>query len=104
MKIYIAGPITGVENYKEAFSKAEEHLLSIGHSVMNPAVLPNGFEHYEYMIVCYSMIDVCDCVYFLENWERSKGACLEFEYAKSTGKSVFYQSADTKLIIAGGRE
>ena len=43
MKIYIAGKITGRENYKDEFKKAEERLTKQGHTVMNPAFLPEGF-------------------------------------------------------------
>ena len=80
-KVYIAGKITGLDNYKELFDRAEKELKNQGYSVMNPSVLPEGFEHDEYMKICYSMIDVCDGVYFLENSGDSKGAMLELDYA-----------------------
>lgn len=41
-KIYLAGPITGVEGYREAFRKWEEHYRGRGYTVLNPAVLPEG--------------------------------------------------------------
>lgn len=47
MKIYIAGPITGIPDYKERFAKAEAELKAKGHAVMNPAALPEGFEYSE---------------------------------------------------------
>jgi hypothetical protein len=53
MKIYIAGKITDNSNFKEEFAKAESTLKSEGHTVMNPAILPAGFEH---MNICkYAM-------------------------------------------------
>ena len=58
---------------------------------MNPSILPNGFEHEEYMRICYAMIDVCDCVYFLENWTKSKGAQMEHDYAIEFKKKRIYQ-------------
>ena len=88
MKIYIAGPITGTPDYKDTFSQAEKDLQHRGYMVMNPTVLPEGFEHEEYMRICYAMVDVCDAVYMLPNWERSKGAQLEFLYAQEEGKLV----------------
>lgn len=91
MKIYVAGKITGLENYKELFSKVAEQLESEGHSVMNPAVLPSGFTQDNYMAICYTMIDVCEAVYFLENWVDSKEAKMEFEYAVLTNKWIKYQ-------------
>ena len=88
MKIYIAGPITGAPDYKDTFNQAELFLQNKGHTVMNPSILPEGFEHEEYMKICYAMVDVCDAVYMLPNWERSKGAQLEFLYAQEEGKLV----------------
>jgi len=88
MKVYIAGPITGNPNYMEQFAKAEQELREQGHTPMNPSVLPQGFEQDEYMKICYSMIDVCDAVYFLDNWWKSKGANLEQVYAIQKGKTL----------------
>ena len=90
MKIYIAGPITGVENYERVFTEAERHYENNGHFVMNPAVLNEGFEHHEYMHVCYAMIDVREAIVFLPGWENSKGAVMEHEYGKKNGKKLFY--------------
>lgn len=86
MKIYVAGKITGLNNYKELFEKAELHLKDKGHNVMNPAILPDGFDYEDYMKICFSMIDVCDAIYFLKNWQDSTGAKREYEYATQQRK------------------
>lgn len=91
MKIYIAGKITGLEDYKEKFEDASNKLEKLGHKIMNPAILKEGFEQNEYMHICYAMIDVCECVYFLNNWQDSKGARLEHEYALENNKKIRYQ-------------
>lgn len=91
MKIYIAGKITGLENYKEIFDNKEKELTAAGHRVLNPSVFPKGFEQEEYLEICYSMIDVCDGVYFLDNWTDSNGAKLEHEYAIKNDKWIRYQ-------------
>lgn len=88
MKTYIAGPITGVPNYEVAFREAEMTLLMKGHRVMNPAVLPEGFTHAEYMHICYAMLDVCDAIHMLPGWQDSPGAKMEFIYATNHGKVV----------------
>ena len=87
MKIYIAGKITGDPNYRRKFDKEAFKLKSNGHIVLNPAILPKGMEHHEYMHICFSMIDVADLIYFLPCWKDSKGAVMEYEYAKQNGKS-----------------
>ena len=91
MKIYIAGKITGFRDYESKFKKAEKYLKSKGHQVINPSILPGGFEHEDYMHICYAMIDVCHAIFFLDNWKRSKGALLEHEYAKKLGKGLMFQ-------------
>lgn len=92
MKIYIAGKITGLKNYEQVFNEAHKELESKGHTIMNPTILPEGFEHHEYIHVCFAMIDVCDGVVFLNNWEESYGARLEHRYAESKGKLIIHQT------------
>lgn len=91
MKIYIAGKITGLKNFREKFEDAEKYLRKGGHICMNPAVLSDGFPYDSYMPICYAMIDACDAIYLLDNWKDSKGANLEFEYAKKNNKVILYQ-------------
>lgn len=91
MKIYIAGKINGLKNYKDHFNKAEKKLSKDGHLCMNPSTLPEGFPYESYMPICIAMIDQCDSIYMLNNWEDSRGARVELEYAKVTGKKILYQ-------------
>lgn len=89
MIIYIAGPITGVENYKENFGKVERELTDEGHKVLNPATLPQGLgDLSEYMHICLPMIDVADAVVMLPGWEKSLGANQEYGYALARGKQI----------------
>ena len=98
MKIYIAGKITNNPNYKAQFAEAEKALKEQGHVTMNPSVLPDGFEHHEYMWICYRMIDVCDAVYLLNNWKDSAGALMEYDYALRNKKIIINKEA----LICGG--
>ena len=92
MVIYIAGPITGVWNYKANFAAAEFKLR--GNIVFNPSLLPEGLPHEAYMPICYAMMDACDTVYFMHGWEKSKGARLESEYATAKGMKIRFEDGE----------
>lgn len=88
MKVYIAGKITGDPNYRQKFKLAEDGLRDLGHAVMNPAVLPGGFDYADYIEICLAMINACDMVYLLDDWGDSRGAKFEKHYAEITGKKI----------------
>ncbi len=90
MKIYIAGKITGKENYREEFEKAQAELEKDGHIVLNPSVMPEGLTKAEYMRICFSMIDIADKVLLLPGWQDSEGARLEEQYCRYIGREVIY--------------
>jgi hypothetical protein len=81
MKLYIAGPMTGLTdlNYPTFFAAAEQ-LVDAGHEPINPARAEGreGCKTWaDYMRV--GIRDVLDCegVALLEGWENSQGATLE---------------------------
>lgn len=105
MTIYLAGRITGDENYKARFAAAKRMLLREGEDrpismecyygtpradkVLNPAELPEGWPGKVYMDVCLAMIREADLVMFLPGWEQSRGASLEMQYCRYQGKPVY---------------
>lgn len=91
MKVYISGKITGKFDYRKKFKRAENKLIKLGHSVLNPATMPIGLNYDDYMHISYAMIDCADCLYMLDNWKDSKGARLEFEYATVRNKKIFLE-------------
>ena len=91
-KIYIAGKINGLKNYREVFKAAEDKLVAEGNAVMNPAVLGEGFDYEVYLPICLLMLQSCDVIYMLNNWSDSKGAKVELNYAKAQGKEIIYQA------------
>jgi len=92
MKVFISGAISGKHNYNRlAFYEAEQDIIKQGHIAVSPAILPLGFEHDEYMHICYAIIDCCDAVYFLTGWSDSRGSQLEMDYAQNNGKRILYQ-------------
>lgn len=82
MKIYIAGPMTGHENFnRDAFNKVAARLTNRGHVVLNPATLPDGLSEAEYMDISLAMVRAADGVFLLPGWKASAGATAEYHYA-----------------------
>lgn len=90
-KVYIAGPITGVPDYRIKFAAAAAELRRKDHIVFNPATMPAGLPGEAYMPICYAMMDACDAVSFLSGWQRSLGANLEMEYARAKSMKIIFQ-------------
>lgn len=92
-RIYISGAITGTDDFIERFYTAEKYLQAQGFDIVNPVynmqVAPDA-THEEYMHLCYAEIDICDAVCFLDGWRESRGARLEYKYAKSKGKTILH--------------
>ncbi|OLF61060.1 hypothetical protein BTN33_01445 [Aeromonas veronii] len=86
MKVYIAGPMSGLAMLnRPAFFAAETYLQGQGARVMNPAVLPDGWDHDAYMRITTPMMMECDAVAFLPGWQQSKGARQVFTRARAFG-------------------
>lgn len=92
MKVYISGPISGTTDYMERFMAAEVVLLLKGHKVVNPAkenaYLPAGTSWEKYMGESLKMLCECDAIYMMRNWNRSRGAKVEYCVATQMGKTI----------------
>ena len=97
-KIYISGPITGLERhvYLKNFDDAELKLRAMGYKVINPTkLLPSRFL-WIYKIIGYKLTllyDIwhlwnCDGIYMIDGWQWSKGARLEKNIADVFGLEI----------------
>lgn len=91
-KIYISGPITGIDDYMERFSKAEKELEAQGFGVINPAKvlsqMPAETTYEEYMKMSMVMLNMCTRIYMLKGWEKSPGANREYGYALASDDMI----------------
>lgn len=98
--VYIAGPITGRENYEENFLDMEFELARMGNIIaLSPAALPPGMSRAQYMRICFAMIDCADAVILLDRWQQSEGARLERQYCAYIGKPHTDSLEELKYIL-----
>jgi nucleoside 2-deoxyribosyltransferase len=91
-KIYIAGPMTGYENFnRDSFNSAANCCLDNGAVPLNPAILPDGLTQGQYMDICFAMIRAADAIYLLKGYEESKGAMAELAYAEKLELEIIEQ-------------
>lgn len=91
MRIYVAGPMTGIPDFNyPAFRKAALELSALGHEVENPADNDDGAQESwaDYMRLAIPQMLSCEGVALLDGWLGSKGAALEVHIAEALGMDV----------------
>ena len=92
MKVYIAGPMTGLPHFnRPAFNQAALNLSFDKHVPLNPAILPDGLTEADYMAVGLTMLQRADAIYLLTGWQFSAGARAEHALALKLGLEVIEQ-------------
>lgn len=91
--IYIAGPMSGYEDFNRPAFKEMALKLSLldGWTVLNPGVLPSGLTQHQYMDICLAMLRSADAIYLLKDWELSPGARAEYALAEKLGLTILQQ-------------
>lgn len=92
MRLYIAGPMTGLpEHNLPAFAEAEQQLLAAGYKVINPGFRGDdipGWVWADYLRADLALLLACDGVALLPGWESSRGARLEAHVAEQLDMAV----------------
>jgi hypothetical protein len=92
MKVYLSGPITGIEAYKDVFALYAHAVSALGHEVVDPsAVSISDWTWADYMQHDLCLLKGCDAICLLPGWERSRGARIERSYAKRNRIPEFVQ-------------
>lgn len=99
-RIYISGPITGTDDYKDRFEKAENMLKRWipDADIVNPVKVTESLEHFtheEYLRVCIAALSCCNIIYIMKGWKHSAGACEEVKYAM---EHVFMTIDEEKVL------
>lgn len=90
MRLYIAGPVTGMPDRNQAaFEEAAKALVDAGHAVSVPTrfVHPKT-GHDEAMRICLAELLRCQAVALLPGHHRSAGCIAEIIAAKACGMDV----------------
>lgn len=123
MRVYISGKI-GEEVISDAtrekFARAEKMLqerLSDFSTVVNPAseafqeTMDVDFQWRQIPknlpdILLYDLqwLKTCDVIYMLDDWDQSDGANLELDYARCTGKRIWWQDEEDAKVFCDDPE
>lgn len=91
VKAFISGKVSGMP-YLVAYGKfanADRVLSKMGYEVVNPTKLCKAtWSWYRCMAVCLWHLMWCDKVVQLDNWQESRGARIEYKWAKFLGKKI----------------
>lgn len=114
-KVYISGPITGIENdNRDEFKMYSKKFSDLGFETINPHDLFTKEEVEDLKIRCFIKNEItenemwvifmkkdlpemfkCDFVAVLKNWNKSKGANLEVHNAKE----LYMPVVDSETLI-----
>lgn len=91
MKVYLIGRISGEPDDYDHFQRAALKVRMMGHTVLSPMILPDGLEPEDYTHLFYSLLDVAEGIYLLDNWQDSGIAQDAYTYATHTRKAILYE-------------
>jgi hypothetical protein len=113
MRVYISGPITGLERHdmELRFAIGCFEVTRMGHTPINPLAIPSppgcacstvdGMRGIKHEWTCnlrkgLAIVPTCDAIYLLRGWRASRSAEIELAVAQACGLAVVYQSAENR--------
>lgn len=93
MRLYVAGPMTGLPDLNfPAFHAETARLRALGHQVVNPAEInadPTA-AWLDCMRADVKQLVDCDGIVMLPGWEASRGATIEYRLMTGLGMRVYF--------------
>jgi hypothetical protein len=118
MTIYISGPITGKKDFnRKAFERAKDQILKDcgllpGIKIINPLQIGDWVDKHfreikiktppawaDYMRADIKALMDCSHVFFLDGWQKSRGATVEHFIAQTLGIPCIKSMAKLKSIF-----
>lgn len=103
-KIYIAGPMTGYENFNyDTFNRLGGEWEERGWAVHNPATAYNGSTRLPYRLYMSSAVQLLlqsEAVALIDWWEESSGATMEALIAQRMGMPFYNAHTGRRMKIA----
>jgi hypothetical protein len=97
--VFLSGAISSDNGYQDKFTYASITLQRMGYVVLNPALLPDGLQHDQYLRITLAMLHEADGVCAFNDWAESDGARVEIEEALHIGKPIIRWADFQKLFI-----
>lgn len=98
--IFISGGMSNVPDYRERFEKARQELLELGYThIVNPVDIDDNLPfdmvlEEKFKRTSGAMME-CDAVYFMPEYEKSKGAIREFNIALYCNKDIIIKEENS---------
>lgn len=89
--VYIAGKVTGLDpaHVQAKFNQRKEELIAAGYIVINPCVYISADTDWKLaMAICFILLPNANYISLLHDWQDSKGAVMEKEFADKMGIEI----------------
>lgn len=92
VKLYLAGPITGVSEAKAKFEWAKTCLERYGYIVVTPFEngLPDDAKYEDHLKADFKLIDQCDAIALMPGWGDSLGCMREIRHCYDVNKKTAF--------------
>lgn len=103
--LYVAGPYSGdIPNNIKKAEEVAKLLWHLGFSVICPHLNTANFEvpgvtYDDYIEGDLEMISRCDGIVMLPNWTKSKGACIEHDFASGIGIPIYILTSTDGILV-----